>query len=103
MSQSKIVALENIPALDGAKYTTYLHRPLVRQKWQPLYENRMMSDAGTAYDELQTAIREAQSWADNPNFWIDGIAVVRSDGLIVAWTAGVEILTLRDMLEQVAR
>lgn len=90
---SKVVLAEGA-SVDGARYIPYVHKYIVRQPWQ----RAMLKAEGC--DTLEEALETALYWMNNPSFWVNALAVRRSDGVMVAWT---EESYLPDLLNQIAK
>jgi hypothetical protein len=92
-AEAQVIIAENA-SMDGARYIPYVHKYIVRQPWQ----RSIWGAAG--YDTLEEALDDALYWRNNPSFWVNAIAVRRSDGEFVAWTDGCDLSAL---LVQIAK
>lgn len=92
-NQPHVTVIENA-VVQGARYIPYIHKHIVRQPWQ-----RATRDAAGCAT-LEEALETAQYWMNNPSFWVNAMAVRRSDGVLVAWT---EASLLPALLNQIAK
>lgn len=92
-NQPHVTVIENA-VVQGARYIPYVHKPIVRQPWQ----RAMIEADGCA--TLEEALETALYWMNNPSYWVNAMAVRRSDGVLVAWT---EASLLPALFNQIAK